>query len=527
VSNRYASLSPTFDAPYAYRDGLGVLGPGSPMFEGTTLRTARIAWAGRKAAPFTVLLLGDSITVGYYATTEAERWARIFSQTLHSANGQRPGLGYQSKHSLLNYLQTWSNSGTVAEFGTSGLGYGATSPAANGGWIETTGICDRFWIRYTAGTLIGKFGVQIDGGSSTNVPAIAGTIAGGYTWDSGPLTRGSHTVRITSTDATFAARIEGAQFFDGNGNTSGSQGDLSAVNSRTGAGVRVVNGAKFGTRASDFSASSATTWWTDGMDKVNPNLVVIAWGVNEIGAGDSASSFATSLTTVINRINTVMTAAGQVLPSYLLVVPHGVGADASTITAYRTAIYQTAQTLGCAVLDRNSIAGFVGTSTADVWGYTSSLDGATRKHLSNAGHRLMGEHAADWFLRAVSYRPASVDDTGAIPAGQLPTGTVAATVARTITGTSDTLALTDAGQTVETTSASAVTETVPANSTVAFPIGTVIQLYQSGAGQVTVTAAGGVTLRAPGGAKTRVQYSTVTLRKRATDEWIVSGDATT
>jgi hypothetical protein len=100
-------------------------------------------------------------------------------------------------------------------------------------------------------------------------------------------------------------------------------------------------------------------------------------------------------------------------------------------------------------------------------------------------------------------------------------------VARTITGTSDTLALTDAGQTVETTSASAVTETVPANSTVAFPIGTVIQLYQSGAGQVTVTAAGGVTLRVPGGAKTRVQYSTVTLRKRATDEWIVSGDATT
>lgn len=404
MSNRYASLTPTFDAPYAYRDGLGLLGPGSPMFEGTTLRAARIAWAGRKTAPFTVLLLGDSVTVGYYATTEAERWARIFAQTLQSANGQQAALGYQSKHSLLTYVQTWNNSGTVSEFGTSGLGYGATSPAANGGWIETTCTCDSFAIRYTAGTLIGKFGVQIDGGTSINVPAIAGTIAGGYTWFSGALTRASHTVRITSTDTTFACRIEGIHFFDGNGPTA-SQGDLSAANSRTGVGVRVVNGAKFGTKASDFAASSATTWWTDGLDKVNPNLVVVAWGINEIGAGDSATSFATNLTTVINRINTVMTAAGQVLPSYLLIVPHGVGANASTVAPYRTAIYQTAQTLGCAVLDRNAISGFVGTSAADVWSFTSSLDGASRKHLSNPGHRLMGEHVADWFLRAVGFAP--------------------------------------------------------------------------------------------------------------------------
>ena len=89
------------------------------------------------------------------------------------------------------------------------------------------------------------------------------------------------------------------------------------------------------------------------------------------------------------------------------------------------------------------------------------------------------------------------------------------------------LALTDAATVIESSAAGAVNLTVPANATVAFPVGTIIEVFQQGAGQVTVVAAGGVTLRAPGGAKTRTQYSTISLRKRATNEWVVSGDTTT
>ncbi len=90
-----------------------------------------------------------------------------------------------------------------------------------------------------------------------------------------------------------------------------------------------------------------------------------------------------------------------------------------------------------------------------------------------------------------------------------------------------TLALTDQGKVVEMTKATATTLTVPLNATIAFPTGTIIEVYQSGAGTVTVAAAGGVTLRTPGGAKTRVQYSTISLRKRDTDTWVVSGDTST
>jgi hypothetical protein len=117
-------------------------------------------------------------------------------------------------------------------------------------------------------------------------------------------------------------------------------------------------------------------------------------------------------------------------------------------------------------------------------------------------------------------------------------GTTAATVAQgndarfvtvpttTQAGTSYTLVLADAGTAVEFTNGSAVTVTVPENSDVAFVIGTVIELVRYGAGQVTITPASGVTIRTASSSTTRAQYSVVSLRKRGSDEWILSGDLT-
>jgi lysophospholipase L1-like esterase len=539
---RNADLSPTWDAPYAHRDGLGLLGPGSPMFEGLALRTWRAAWANRRTTPVNVLICGDSNGVGYYGSAQQDPWVRQLTTDLCTANGQRPDPGYVPRHSLTNYLHTWTTSGAVTEFATSGLGYAATSPAANGGYIEVTETCDRFWVRYTGGTLIGVFTVTIDGGAPITVAFQAGTITGGRTWDSGPLTRGAHTVRITSTDPTFACRLEGIYFFDGNGNTSGAQGLISAADSQTGTGVRVWNGAKFGTRAGHFAASSATTWWTDGLDKVNPHLVILAWITNEITAGTSAAQYKADMAAVVAQINTVMAAAGKPAPSYVVVVPHGTGASASTITPYRTAAYEVAATIGAATVDRSALAGYVGTNVADVWGITTPLDGSSRVHLSTQGHREMGQHLADYLLRSVGARPAGVSDTGTLPVHQLPVGTSSTTVAagddsritgaaplnaatNNQTGTTYTLVLSDAGKVVELNNASAITLTVPTNASVAFPTGTPIGVWQQGAGQVTVTAAGGVTLRAPAGAHTRAQYSTLSLRYRGGNEWVISGDA--
>jgi hypothetical protein len=100
------------------------------------------------------------------------------------------------------------------------------------------------------------------------------------------------------------------------------------------------------------------------------------------------------------------------------------------------------------------------------------------------------------------------------------------------TGTTYTFVLTDANNTiVELNNASAITATIPLNSSVAFPVGSQISLLQTGAGQVSVAVASGVTLNVSPSAgtnagKLRSQWSFATLIKRGTDTWVLVGDVT-
>ena len=84
-----------------------------------------------------------------------------------------------------------------------------------------------------------------------------------------------------------------------------------------------------------------------------------------------------------------------------------------------------------------------------------------------------------------------------------------------------TLALDDTGKVVSVDSSSAVTVTVPANATVAFPVGTLVNVYRAGTGTVGIVGAGGVTVRNVGSISD--QFGEVSLRKRDTDEWVLVG----
>lgn len=95
----------------------------------------------------------------------------------------------------------------------------------------------------------------------------------------------------------------------------------------------------------------------------------------------------------------------------------------------------------------------------------------------------------------------------------------------TQTGTTYTLVLGDKGKVVEMNSGLSNTLTVPPNSSVAFPIGSWIDVRQWGGGQTTVAPGAGVTIRS-NGAKLKLtgQYAGATLTKRATDEWVIDGN---
>ena len=85
-----------------------------------------------------------------------------------------------------------------------------------------------------------------------------------------------------------------------------------------------------------------------------------------------------------------------------------------------------------------------------------------------------------------------------------------------------TLALSDVAKVVSVGGSATVTIEVPDNSAVPFPIGTVINVYRDTTGDVTIAGASGVTVRNAGDIAD--QYVEVSLRKRDTDEWVLSGN---
>jgi len=113
-------------------------------------------------------------------------------------------------------------------------------------------------------------------------------------------------------------------------------------------------------------------------------------------------------------------------------------------------------------------------------------------------------------------------------------GTVSPSTPLTIdpkTSTTYTFVLQDANNELVTASnSSAQTYSIPTNASVAFPIGAQINLIQIGTGQVTIQAvtSGTTTVLSnagtPAAPKLRVQYSSATLIKVATDTWYVIGD---
>jgi hypothetical protein len=120
------------------------------------------------------------------------------------------------------------------------------------------------------------------------------------------------------------------------------------------------------------------------------------------------------------------------------------------------------------------------------------------------------------------------------PAGTLTGSSIVATTfsgsvlssTRSTAATTDTPIITDAGNIIEYTSATAVTITLPTNASVGYPVGTTLTFIQVGAGQLTFAGPAGGTMNFTPGTKSRAQWSQVSATKRGTDLWILGGDLT-
>lgn len=95
---------------------------------------------------------------------------------------------------------------------------------------------------------------------------------------------------------------------------------------------------------------------------------------------------------------------------------------------------------------------------------------------------------------------------------------------KTASYTLDTLAHQD--NIVEMNSASATTFTIPTDAALAWPVGASMDIFQTGAGQVTISGDTGVTVNYTPGNKLRTQWSSATILKRASNSWVIYGDLT-
>ena len=87
-----------------------------------------------------------------------------------------------------------------------------------------------------------------------------------------------------------------------------------------------------------------------------------------------------------------------------------------------------------------------------------------------------------------------------------------------------TLSIGDAGTVQRVNSSSGVTVTVPANASVAFPVGTEIEVYRAGSGAVTIGASGVTVECAIVQRGVADRYTSIVLKKWATDTWSIQGN---
>lgn len=289
---------------------------------------------------------------------------------------------------------------------------------------------------------------------------------------------------------------------------------------------------------------SATGGGTAPVTSVNTKTGAVVLNADDLADGTSKVQMTTAERTKLSgvaagaQVNTVSSVAGRTGAVTLAKADVGLAnvdntSDASKPVSTAT---QTALNLKANSSDLAAKANTADLATVSTTGAYTDLTG--RPILGTAASASTSDFAsaAQGALAATAVQPSAlanyVPNTRTVNGQALSAnvsltasdiGAASANVAVSAQTAAYTLVLADAGKAVEVTSATAVTVTVPTNASVAFPVGTVIEVAQTGTGQVTI-AGSGVTFQSPASLKSRTQFSTILLRKRATDTWIVGGD---
>lgn len=337
------------------------------ILEKATFRRWRAALGGRTSDPATILWLGDSIMAldTTPTATDDQRIPRKVTATLQDRlMGARGGRGYYPARIVGPGVTTspWAHSTGVLASATYGLGrISAQLTASTHTMTITVPDCDRFDLCFAAWVgVTGVATVAIDGGAAVNVDTAAlsgGGFRAGRRWSSGALAPGNHTV-VVGWASGGPVRLEGLMAY---------RGDFAS-------GIHSYEVANSGSRAS-YLADAAASLWAGSMDLIQPDLLVIEFGINEMQMAIPVQDFISNLNLLEQRVRAgavnVYTGAAPYAPSVLLLNMWAIGSGTWTEAdwaPYRYAIHRAADRSNWAVADIHALTGYIGN---DPYGITT------------------------------------------------------------------------------------------------------------------------------------------------------------
>jgi hypothetical protein len=285
-----------------------------------------------------------------------------------------------------------------------------------------------------------------------------------------------------------------------------------------------------GTEELEIDNTVATTTYADGVVGTHSSDTTSVHGI----ADTSALATTTNVSTAQTAAETFATGAVTTHNSATTNV-HGIADTSILIT-----------TTGAQSLTNKTITSPLGLVKADVGLGNVDNTADASKPVSTAQASAIATAKAEAIADATSQvnavlagAPAALDTLDELAAALGDDANFAATVTTSLGNKVDSLtpisqktdsytlsSLTERDDLIEMNKATAVTLTIPLNSAVAYPVGTSLDILQTGAGQVTIAGAAGVTVNSTPGLKLRTQWSSCTLFKRAENTWVVYGDLT-
>jgi lysophospholipase L1-like esterase len=302
----------------------------------------------------------------------------------------------------------WTISGTMTDFNQ-----GINTHAANfggGAFLERT-VEDTtgFQLYFQQGGSVGQFTVSIDGGAAVAVTPTTDKFAARMdgVWTSPLLTRGNHTIKITSVGTVI---FSGMYAFDGHNSR---QAAAVQANPATLQGVRFINAGYPGGFASWWSGNGTParsfTRWAALFD---PKLYVVMQGSNDWGGNISVADYKAQMISAIKQLKSV--SSGD--PSFLLLQQYlrYAGTDPDPWPSYGVALQEIATEIpNVAFLDTSQH--FPVSQEADA----DDLIDSDSYHPTGRGHGTIARAVADCLnrpLAAITAPPRPTFTVGADPA---------------------------------------------------------------------------------------------------------------